>query len=125
MQAYVDTSVVLALAFRQARPETRERVFAYKRLLASTLLEAEMLSACRRERVEWDPAFLEPIKWLTPERRLTEELGRVYNAGYLRGADAWHVACALHATDSPTDLDFLTLDRLQRDVAAKLGFPTP
>lgn len=125
MQAYVDTSVLLALAFDQGPPETRERVFAYDRLVASTLLEAEMLSACRRERVEWDPSLLEPIRWLMPERRLTVELERVYNAGYLRGADAWHVACALHATDSPSDLHFLTLDRLQRDVAAQLGFPTP
>lgn len=40
---------------------------------------------------------------MTPARRLTRELERVLAAGYIRGADAWHVACALYLdpTSSP------------------------
>jgi hypothetical protein len=53
---------------------------------------------------------------------LTDEISRVLSAGYLRGADLWHVACALYLEPEPDELVFLTLDASQKAVAAKLGF---
>lgn len=44
--------------------------------------------------------------------------------GYVRGADCWHLATALHLAGEPGRVVFLTLDRRQRDVALRLGFPT-
>jgi hypothetical protein len=55
---------------------------------------------------------------------LTQEISRVLVAGYLRGADVWHVACALHMSQDPGEVTFLTLDRPQRTVARRLGFRT-
>jgi len=53
---------------------------------------------------------------------LSVEMSRVFSAGYLRGADAWHLACALFYADDRTSLTFLTLDARQREVAERLGF---
>ena len=44
-------------------------------------------------------------------------------AGYLRGADLWHVAHALYVTPCPASLSFVTLDARQGAVAEALGFP--
>ena len=52
---------------------------------------------------------------------LTEEIQVVLSAGYLRGADCWHVAVALNYAPA-RDLTFLSLDKAQRAVAARLGF---
>jgi hypothetical protein len=56
---------------------------------------------------------------------LSTEITRVLSAGYLRGADLWHVATALYLRTDLPDIDFLTLDQPQRAVAATLGFKTP
>jgi hypothetical protein len=48
----------------------------------------------------------------------------VLEHGYLRGADLWHLACALFVVDEPDMLTFLTLDTRQQEVAAALGFHT-
>jgi hypothetical protein len=49
----------------------------------------------------------------------------VLAAGYLRGADLWHLACAAWAAAEPGSTDFLTFDLRQREVARDLGFVTP
>ena len=47
----------------------------------------------------------------------------VLGAGYVCGADCWHLATALYlAGDRPGELSFVTLDHQQRAVAAELGF---
>jgi hypothetical protein len=53
---------------------------------------------------------------------LTQEFARILGIGHLKGADLWHVACALYLSPNPQDLSFLTLDARQKKVAAKLGF---
>ena len=73
--AYVDTSVVVAIAFSEARP-------------------------------------------------LSEQIARVLEAGYVRGADCWHLATALYIAPDPGEIVFLTLDHRQRDIAKALGFAT-
>ena len=49
---------------------------------------------------------------------------REQREGYVRGADLWHLACALYVAASPGELTFLTLDERQRTVAKALGFKT-
>ena len=53
---------------------------------------------------------------------LAPEVDAALSAGYLRGADLWHVACALYVARAPGDISFVTLDERQRVVAAALGF---
>jgi hypothetical protein len=60
--------------------------------------------------------------WLHPQRPLTAEFRRILAVGHLRGADLWHLACALWTAPDARELAFVTLDKRQRDVARKLGF---
>ena len=45
-------------------------------------------------------------------------------AGYLRGADLWHVADALYAAPRPESLSFATLYSRQGAIATAVGFRT-
>ena len=126
MPAYVDSSCLIAIGFGESGAAAIEkRLRSFDALMASNLLEAELRAAFRRESIVPETDVLDRIEWIFPERSLSPELGQVFAAGYLKGADAWHVACALHVAGSYRDLAFLTLDTRQRDVAAQLGFPTP
>jgi len=124
MLAYVDTSVVVAIRFRQAGAERFRDALTRFDVYASSLLEAEWRSAHRREQAEANPTDLERIEWIHPDRTLSTELERVFAVGYLRGADAWHLATALYLAPDPSELTFLTLDDRQRGVAEQLGFRT-
>jgi predicted nucleic acid-binding protein len=122
-RAYVDASCLVAITLgARAAQALARRLGRFEQLFASNLLEAELRAAAARERVELDSDLLTWLDWVFPDRPLTGELSRVLAAGYLRGADAWHVACALYLVDDPADLPFLTLDQRQRTVARRLGF---
>jgi len=45
----------------------------------------------------------------------------VLTAGYVRGADLWHLANALFLSPDRA-IDFVTLDVRQRDLSRRLGF---
>lgn len=127
--AYLDTSVFLAVVLGEAEaPRLRRVVAAHDRLLTSDLLLAEALCAARRERVDVEllrPAFA-ALTLVLPPRSLEREMREALTIGRLRGADLWHVACALFvAGDARSDLAFLSRDAAQRAVAGRLGFPTP
>lgn len=126
-QAYVDTSWLVAIAFAEKGSEQATRLLRSDlRVVASNLLEAELRSAFLRENVEDDPgSILEGIGWILPDRSLAPELGRVFESGLLKGADAWHLACALYLDPDASTLAFLTRDTAQRRVARALGFSTP
>ena len=122
--AYVDSSVVVGIAFDE--PEAvrlATNLDSFERLLSSNLLEAEFESACLREGVA-DPApdYLSGISWVFPNRPLTAEVKKVVGAGYLRGADLWHVACALFVSPDPSQISFLTLDARQEEISRAVGF---
>ena len=123
--AYVDTSCLLAIAFVEpSAPYVAGRLAAFDVLIASNLLEAELRSACVRDQGPVNPAWMRGLTWATPQQPLTAALVKVLAAGYLRGADLWHVAVALDAVGDLADATFLTLDLRQRAVAAARGFAT-
>ena len=121
--AYVDTSIVVALEFEEhGVVEHAERMGGFSDLHSSNLLEAEVRTAFARERRRFDPSILARIEWIFPSRPLSAEMATVLQAGYLRGADLWHVAVALYIAQDPAEMCFLTLDQRQRETAASLGF---
>lgn len=121
--AYVDSSALIAVAFGESHGAAiAERLYEYSALVSSNLLEAEMLSAFAREGRGLDDAYVPRIQWILPTYALTDEIARTLRAGYLKGADLWHVANALYARRDLGDIAFLTLDVRQRSVARNLGF---
>jgi predicted nucleic acid-binding protein len=121
--AYVDTSCLVAVAFgERGATALARRLAEFDVLAASDLLEAELRCAFQREGVEQEPAMLGAISWIVPDRPLHAEIARVVSAGYVRGADCWHLATALYLAEDPAAISFLTLDERQATVAKTLGF---
>ena len=122
--AYVDTSFVVAVALgEKGASRHAARLGRFQRLISSNLMEAELRAALAREEVDSDPApLLSWFHWVHPDRPLSREFHEVLAAGHVRGADLWHLACALFLKASLGDLTFLTLDRPQQAVAKSLGF---
>jgi len=122
--AYVDTSCLVAVALDEpAGREISGRLESFSRLVSSNLLEAELRAAFARERVEADCSpLLSWISWIHPDRPLTQEFVQVLGFGRVKGADLWHLACALYLRKSLPGLRFISLDRKQRDLAHSLGF---
>lgn len=120
---YVDTSYLVAIAFAEpAHQALVDRLEGLDLLYSSNLLEAELLAAFKREKVDDDGAILGRISWVLPDRPLSSEIRSVLSAGNLRGADLWHLACALYLSPDPRELAFLTVDRARAGVAAGMGF---
>lgn len=120
--AYADASVFASLAFREADAvRTRRRLAQFDRVVTSLFTEAELASALKRERVVPPESPLVGAHLIATTDPLTREIQEILAAGYLCGADCWHVAVALNYSPD-RDLTFLTLDRAQRAVAAKVGF---
>ena len=121
--AYVDTSALAAIVFGEnGAEEMARRLGAFRRVLSSNLLEAELRAALAREDAAYSPSYVEQIDWIFPDRPLGPEMDTVLEVGYLKGADLWHVATALAAARDPREMSFITLDERQRAVAAELGF---
>lgn len=121
--AYVDTSAIIAIAFDEADSDgIARRIDGFDYIASSNLLEAELRSVCRREGRPVPESLVSAFRWVQPTRRLSTELRSVLRAGYLRGADLWHVACALYMARESEDVTFITLDQRQAEVAAALGF---
>jgi len=124
--AFVDSSVLAAILLGESGGRAAAtRLEKFDRLFAAGLLEAELRSILAREGVTESPEVaLAAFSWVLPDRPLSSEYERVLKHGYVRGADLWHLACALYVAESPEDLTFLTLDERQRAVAKALGFKT-
>ena len=124
---YVDSSVFVEILFGQ------EGATHYYKLIekcdeavSSYLLEAEAYAACAREKADFAKAddLFKSFSLVFPERSLRKEYRMVFDHGCCRGADAHHVAMALHLDPLCQALAFLTADRSQREVARKVGFKT-
>lgn len=123
--AYVDTSFLLGFAANERGARSLGvRLGRFDRRVSSNLLEAEFRSALARQGRPGGDSLLSWIEWVYPDRRLTAEFARILEAGHLKGADLWHVACALFLKNQGEEVVFLTLDERQKAVARKLGFPT-
>lgn len=125
MVAYVDSSVVTAIAFREPGwADLSARLRRFRQLSSAPLLEAEVRAAARREGAPVDEGWLEAVTWVMPETPLGPEIIRVLEHGYVRGADCWHLATALRLMDDIGPMTFLTLDLRQQEFATALGFAT-
>ena len=127
---YVDTSALVAVVFAErTSPAVRRRLRAVNQLISSNLLEAELRAAVKREGQESGRQLSETlswIEWVLPTRPLSAEYEAVLASGLLKGADLWHLACALYVRQAVPDLGFLSLDLRQVEVANQLGFaPSP
>ena len=121
--AYVDSSVLVSIEFRQHNTDALiRRLEQYQVVTSSNLLEAEYRSACWRESCTPSNLLLSAIDWIIPSRPLEAEFNMSLAAGYLRGGDLWHVATALYAATAPQEISFITTDTQQGRVAAALGF---
>ena len=121
--AYADTSFVLSLAFAERPSKSAQHRFGdFDGVFASHFLEAEHQSTFRRDNLAPPREFLMAIRWVDSATPLTEQITRVLDAGYVRGADCWHLATALFAAREPKEWTFLTFDVRQRAVAKTLGF---
>ena len=122
--AYVDTSVLTAIAFDEPGAAAyAQRLDEFARLISSNLLEAELRAAFARENLLFHESAVAGVEWILPDRTLAPELATVLETGYLRGADLWHVATALYVSPPQSrNLSFATLDARQSDIAAALGF---
>lgn len=123
---YVDTSALARLVFREpGAASVRRQLRAAGNLVASNLVEAELRAALEREAVPFGDAaaeILSWVEWILPTRSLGPEFERVLEHGQLRGADLWHLACALYFGQMVEEVGFLSADRKQREVAGRLGF---
>lgn len=119
----MDTSCLVAVTFGEsgAAALTR-RLKAFDELVSANLLEAELRAAFVREKIPATGDLPFPISWILPDRPLTEEIARVLDAGYVRGADCWHLATALYLAEKPEAISFVTVDERQGKVARVLGF---
>jgi len=121
--AYVDTSVMVAIAFGEDGADAlADRLNGFSRVISSNLLEAELRAACSHEGCRVPTDLLDRIGWILTNRPLSDEIKTALGAGYLRGADLWHVATALYAAPDPGAISFITLNDSQARVAAALNF---
>lgn len=125
--AYIDTSLLIGLWFEETTDSARQVVKKYDRLYSSEILIAEMLAFGKRGKIHEESllAVLTGITWVIPERSLLDEIRNILQYGYIRGADAWHLACACYLAPNRNEIAFLTRDSRQREIATLLGFQVP
>ena len=124
--AYIDTSLLIGIKYEESTAAARKAART-QRLFAGELLLAEIRSFVERESLPEEAICrdVEGIGWIIPDRSLAPEIDMIGRQGYLRGADLWHIACALYLSPDPGQLSFLTLDKRQRKIAGQLGFLVP
>lgn len=123
---YVDSSAILAILFEESRGSDYAILLQKhkKRIFSSALLEAEIYAAAKRENVPLEKAagFIALVGLVFPDESLQKEYLKILEQGYLRGADAYHVATALYLDPQTQNLIFVTADRNQSKIAQSLGF---
>lgn len=122
---YIDTSVLVAMFFENSEQYSQFLEDA-EEIVSSSLLEAEFLSVIHREKANVSEGlrFLKQISLVVPDRSISKELELIFSKAYVRGADAFHLACALYLDPKANELRFLTADKQQEKAAKALGFTT-
>jgi predicted nucleic acid-binding protein len=120
---YVDTSILVAMFFEGPTryPSLLQEIDT---LMSSALIEAEFLSVIAREKADINAGlrYLKQISLVAPDRSLSKELEYIFSKSYVRGADAFHLACALYLDPKGSELKFLTADKQQEKAAQAIGF---
>lgn len=122
---YVDSSVVVACLLEEATAPSLLKILSQsERAVSSYLLEAEVYSVAKREGVDnlLVEKLMQNIYLMTSDGSRKSEYQKIFHHGYVRGADACHLASALFLDPKADNLTFFTLDRNQGDMARKLGF---
>lgn len=125
MIAYVDSSVVIALIFDEPEAKKFQKDLAnYKIIFSSNILEAEVYSACRREGRAFAAAkeFIDNVSLYFSDRSYEPEYQTIARLGYLRGADALHLATAMDFDPGCKKTVFFTADEQQKKLAQLIGF---
>ena len=130
--AYVDPSALTPIIFGEQLTETLFRLESFPFLLTSILLEAELRAALEYERQEFATYLISEInEWITPHRRLDDELTSILEIVSLPATPLWHLANAMYIrqrqslTSRQFRLAFITLDEQQETAARELGFFIP
>lgn len=125
-EIYVDSSVILALLFEETKSSQYRKLLQGNRrqVFSSSLLEAEVYAAAKREGVPLEVAagFVDLVSLVFPEESLQRQYLKIFQQGYCRGADAYHLATALYLDHEGKNLVFVTADRIQAVVARAIGF---
>ncbi|MBN2340395.1 MAG: hypothetical protein JXX29_24300 [Deltaproteobacteria bacterium] len=123
---YIDTSVLVAMAFDDAGGAFIGRsVKTFDRLYSSNLLEAEFFSAAKKENLlDQAKSFIKPVRFVYPDTNLTAYHEQVLAVDYIEGGALQHLSCALYLFPRTEDVFFLSLHPAQTALAAKLGFQT-
>lgn len=116
----------MALLFDEPHASALARKLAsLDELISSALFVAELFAALSRESrplADAEP-WLDAVSLVFPGQSLAPECKQVLEAGYLRGADLWHLATAVFLAGRERDqLLFVSLDERQRRQAKQLGF---
>lgn len=121
---YVDTSVLGSILFCEPGFEAYQNLLAEcKDVFTSALTEVELLSMAKREKVPSHKAvdLLENVLFFYPTRSFRKECLSMFEKGYCRGADAYHIASATYLKDRLPFLTFLTADKKQAKLAKLSG----
>ncbi len=122
---YIDTSVLVSLMLKQGPYKVlKNQLESADDVISSQLIESELMSVCRREEVDLEIAFeyLNKVSLIIPDRSLRQEITKILKHGYCRGADLFHLSCALYIDPEAKELQFLTSDDKQKTLAKKTGF---
>ena len=130
--AYVDPSALTPIVFGEQPEETRTRLERFPILVSSTLLDAELRAAFQDEQQTYSPSLASAIdRWVSPNRRLDEEMASISEIASLPALPLWHLASAMYfqqrqsLTGRHFRLAFITLDEQQETAANELGFFIP
>ena len=132
LMAYVDPSALTPIIFGELPEETRIRLERFPILASSALLDAELRATFQDEQQTYRPSLASVIdRWVSPNRRLDEELATVAEIVSLPALPLWHLASAMYLqqrqslTSRRYQLAFFTLDEQQETAARELGFFIP
>ena len=125
---YVDTSILGSIILGEKNASKLHQLLERSaNVMSSHLIEAETFTIASREGISFSVVqeYLHFFKFIQPDRSLRGEFEEIFSHGYVRGADAMHLACALYLDPSRQALQFYSVDKKQITIAKKLGFSLP